>query len=679
MTTNRWLKESLCAAMLFTGIAAFSQAWSAAAPLNTNATTDAGDDESVQLATDGNGNWVAVWESDENLGGVIGTDLDILVSRSSDHGATWSAPAALNTNAAVDSDDDEAPHVATDGLGTWIAMWDGENPYDIRYSRSTDNGATWSAPTTLASVGNDYWPKLAADGNGNWLAVWSCNNPDLDIFFSRSTDGGLNWSVPAALNSNAATDTGADWHPCLVTNGNGNWIVSWYSDDDLGIELGTDYDILYSRSADHGATWSAVNALNTNASLDEGSDSDVTLATDGNGTWIAAWNSTDPLNFTIGTDTDILWSRSTDNGSTWTAPAPLNATAATDNAAVDREPCLRTDGNGTWMAIWESSNSLGSTIGTDRDILYATSVDAGTTWSNPAAASPNAATDSGNDESPCMATDGNGVWIAAWPSDDTLGGTIGADLDILFSRNTTPDADEGMACGSVLAVTAVEAGIATFTKKPKVYATYYDPVKDPGREKPKKASLKVLTKVDKAGGATSVTCEWTKKIRLYDAKGFKTAQTGGESAETWIPAHQEGLSVDLRVASKEIADGDQALRSAMLTPPEILNADDDIVNGIHYLYLEGNWFGTKKPKVWREYEVDDGAGGFIIKQQKLKVLKPADPKTLDSKEKCAYMDAATGRSLAIAILPDDPKGELNGVIVIENGVGLATTTFPGGG
>ena len=44
-----------------------------------------------EVTTDGVGNWLAVWRSTENLGGTIGTDQDILVSRSSDAGATWTA------------------------------------------------------------------------------------------------------------------------------------------------------------------------------------------------------------------------------------------------------------------------------------------------------------------------------------------------------------------------------------------------------------------------------------------------------------------------------------------------------------------------------------------------------------------------------------------------------------
>ncbi|MCH7721501.1 MAG: exo-alpha-sialidase, partial [Planctomycetes bacterium] len=73
------------------------------APLNTNAASDSGGDMQPQLTTDGQGNWVAVWDSYDDLGGTIGTDFDILVSRSTDNAATWTDPAPLNTNAASDS------------------------------------------------------------------------------------------------------------------------------------------------------------------------------------------------------------------------------------------------------------------------------------------------------------------------------------------------------------------------------------------------------------------------------------------------------------------------------------------------------------------------------------------------------------------------------------------------
>src|SRR5688572_17058464 len=73
------------------------------APLNLTAAIDDGGDRRVDLATDGEDHWVAVWESNYNLGGLIGGDYDLFTSRSADNGMTWSQPIALNTNANDDS------------------------------------------------------------------------------------------------------------------------------------------------------------------------------------------------------------------------------------------------------------------------------------------------------------------------------------------------------------------------------------------------------------------------------------------------------------------------------------------------------------------------------------------------------------------------------------------------
>ncbi|GAG40277.1 unnamed protein product, partial [marine sediment metagenome] len=127
---------------------------------------------------------------------------DILVARSTDNGATWTDPAALNTNAASDSKSDDRPQVTTDGKGNWVAVWD-----------STEN---------LGGIGTDY-----------------------DILVARSTDNGATWTDPAPLNTNAATDSGADVCPQVTTDGGGGWVSVWYSHDDLGGTIGTDKDILY--------------------------------------------------------------------------------------------------------------------------------------------------------------------------------------------------------------------------------------------------------------------------------------------------------------------------------------------------------------------------------------------------------------------------------------------------
>lgn len=313
--------------------------------------SDTGADSEVHLTTDNAGRWVAVWSSSDSLGGTLGTtDTNIFVARSIDDGATWTDPAALNSNAASDSGYDYEPHVTTDGAGNWITVWHSNDSF----------GGT---------IGTDY-----------------------DILFSRSTDDGATWTAPAVLNTNAATDSGTDVQGLVATDGAGNWVATWASSDTLGSTIGSDSDILVARSTDNGATWTAPTPLNTNAATDSGPDFQAQVATNGAGDWVVVWFSADTLGGTIGVDSDILVARSTDNGATWNAPAPLNSFAASD-AADDYQPQVTTDGAGNWVASWTSGESLGGTIGTDYDILVSRSTDNGATWTAAAALGSNAGVD----------------------------------------------------------------------------------------------------------------------------------------------------------------------------------------------------------------------------------------------------------------------------------------------
>jgi Neuraminidase (sialidase) len=421
--------------------------------LNTNAASDSESDWSPQVTTDGAGNWVAVWWSTEDLGGTAGTDEDIFVARSTDNGQTWSAPATLNTNAASDSKDDfnsgwdYNPQVTTDGAGHWVTVWQSTEKlggavgtdWDIFVSRSTDNGQTWSTLTTLntnaaSDLGADRYPQVTTDGAGNWIAVWRSEEPlsvpggtagwDWDIFVARSTDNGESWSAPAVLNTNAASDLGADYEPQVTTDGAGNWVAVWHSHDDLGGTVGPDADIFVARSTDNGQSWSAPATLNTNAAsdsttFDSGGDFRPQVTTDGTGNWVAVWDS----GGYTGTEADIFVARSTDNGQTWSAPAMLNAASA---SGTDWNPQVTTDGAGNWVAVWDS----GERSGTDGDIFVARSTDNGQTWSAPAALNTIAASGSGDDYYPQVATDGAGNWVTVWDSDESLGSTIGTDADI---------------------------------------------------------------------------------------------------------------------------------------------------------------------------------------------------------------------------------------------------------
>ena len=401
--------------------------------VNGTAASDTAVDGAPRLVTDGQGTWLAVWAAT----GAFGADSDVLSSRSTDHGVSWTSPVPVNGSPASDEAFDFAPAVATDGNGTWVAVWTATNgaDTDIFVSRSTNAGATWSAPAPLyadaaSDTGNDDRPQIAVDDGGVWLVVWDAPGRfgnDRDVLYARSLDGGVGWTAPAALGSNATTDRGTDQRPQPASDGAGGWLVVWASTDSLGNTIGIDFDILVTRSADGGITWSPVRALNGNAAGDHALDDRPQLATDGNGTWVVVWVSDDTLGDTIGPDLDILTSRSGDGGLTWSTPHALNGNAATDTGA-DGAPVVATDGQGTWVAVWETNDPMGGALGGTYDIVMAHSLDGGANWSAPHQLDPGAPSDARRDVSPQIVTDGRGLWNAVWAG---AGGTFGADGDVL--------------------------------------------------------------------------------------------------------------------------------------------------------------------------------------------------------------------------------------------------------
>src|SRR5438552_1760750 len=85
----------------------------------------------------------------------------------------------------------------------------GFNPTDVMFTRSTDGGATFSAPQRINDdpVNPNKWHWFGTIGvapNGRIDSVWmdsrnAANNIDSQLFYSYSTDGGVTWSPNVAV------------------------------------------------------------------------------------------------------------------------------------------------------------------------------------------------------------------------------------------------------------------------------------------------------------------------------------------------------------------------------------------------------------------------------------------------------------------------------------------------
>ena len=117
---------SLCVAQPCSALMMFD----APRPLASNAATDDPSPAVVDIwpsvAGDGNGNWIAVWSSNDATVGVHAGALgqDAVFSRSVDDGRAWSPVAILNSDAVTR--DAKSAAIATNKEGTWIAALHGD-------------------------------------------------------------------------------------------------------------------------------------------------------------------------------------------------------------------------------------------------------------------------------------------------------------------------------------------------------------------------------------------------------------------------------------------------------------------------------------------------------------------------------------------------------------------------
>jgi hypothetical protein len=152
---------------------------------------------------------------------------ELLFSRSTDDGKTWSAPIKLSSVPGLPRDDNgalEGFHGAVGPDGTLYTIWDDRDGIMMAVSR--DGGATFSKERRIISAGPGYFgitgvsrsngfPQIGIDAGklkakngsrigkgGNLYVAWSdYTNGDVDIFVSSSGDYGRTWNSPVRVNS----------------------------------------------------------------------------------------------------------------------------------------------------------------------------------------------------------------------------------------------------------------------------------------------------------------------------------------------------------------------------------------------------------------------------------------------------------------------------------------------
>lgn len=308
------------------------------------------------VVTDVDGRIFVAWE-ERSL------ELALLV-RSDDGGSTFTTPVPLAPGSPYLSfgQIELASLAANDVHAVFTAFDIYYGGAEIAYAGSTNGGESFSEPVLLSPIDNfnSYAPDVAA--GWGMAAAWS----DFDVWTGVteiqvriSTDGGATFSEQKRVDDSF----GYACCPAVARSGDSTIFVAWQEKIDP-FQFDEAYEVMFSRSLDGGATFSAPINL---SGMPEPSYP-PRMATDASGVLYVMWEEGDYLD-----DMSLYLTVSADGGATFDAPRRMAGPAG------DIRGDLAVASDGVLWAAWVERDGLGGYAG-----RITRSLDAGATFATPA-------------------------------------------------------------------------------------------------------------------------------------------------------------------------------------------------------------------------------------------------------------------------------------------------------
>ena len=336
----------------------------------------AGDDWEPAIATDQFGHVYVMWThygDDPACAGCASPHMELQVS--SDNGVTWSAPRPLKPSS-LRQDDPQIVVDPADGKTLYAAFMEGGKA-SMLVSKSTDFGATWKTMLVESLQRGTDKDILAVRGQDVYLAF----NAVQKIYAAVSHDGGATWSQK--LISDGSAHFGWSLPGGGAVDSKGRVYFGWDGYTQNGGAKGPVY-LYVSRSSDGGNTWKAT-VLDVSEAAPRCSSCgwaywgpQPAVAVDGANRVYALWNANH-----VKYGPNRMWfSRSTDGGATFSSPADVSRAP---NGSNNLFPAIAARGDGDVRIAWMDDRN-GRDDGMDGggarwNVYFRSSRNAGGSWS----------------------------------------------------------------------------------------------------------------------------------------------------------------------------------------------------------------------------------------------------------------------------------------------------------
>ncbi|MBE27596.1 MAG: hypothetical protein CMB06_00585, partial [Euryarchaeota archaeon] len=294
-------------------------------------------------------------------------DEELMASYSTDEGESWSSAQSIDPayNHYIIYDFDGA--VSDDGTihVVWSSVKEGGDEYHIYYQKSEDSGESWDEEILIsdADSSSSIGAQIAVNGN-NVHITWEQYYSSQSYYaaeYARSTNGGETFGSPGTVSSSGNTVS-----ETAISAQGSNVVIGWLEDSDSG-------DVLKSKtSSNTGSTFGTETIV---ATSDAGSYAFLSSDNDGGANYYFSW-----LEIPVSGQREVFSARSANSGSTWNSPVNVDGIDNGDENQFRASSVVEANSDRVFV-LWSEENS-DSGASSDLDIVYSVSTNDGSTWAD---------------------------------------------------------------------------------------------------------------------------------------------------------------------------------------------------------------------------------------------------------------------------------------------------------